>query len=595
LEDIFLQKPDTSGTVDLNQVYSSTRNAEAALFRCYRDVLRHGWPGANGMDHGTLGALSGELCRGTGAWQASWNINNAGLMPITQRGNSSGCAGADNFNQNWEYIRACFLVKENIDRVPDMDDTRKGHIKGEATGLIAYRYMGMFYRYGGIPIVRKSFLPDDDLSISRATLEETLEYTLELMDEAYEALPHAWDANSKGRLTKGAILAMKARLLMFAARPLFNSATPYLDFDDRANNNLVCFGNADPNRWQAAITANEAVLTWAAANDYKLIKTAPAGQRNTFADAATDYGTATSVMNNQEVLLAYKVNESATTGIVAYYNYSGNRTDGGRSDIVQYGMTNNFLQNYRDRDGGEIDWPKVGEPAPRPFSNFLENIDQMEARFRMDVCVQTRGSMNNTHNSWSSSWGWRMVNFELNSNPTSNVFPGIAQSGFGSCGPPTKFYYGAGTRLWFEPPLFRLAETYLNLAEAYNEANNPAKALENLNVIRHRAGLPTATETNKEQLRRLIWREKAVEYFFENHRYFDAKHWKHPDIATDLHGGPKREFQFHATSNSQQVSAMHGGYWSTVTYTSYWHPKMFLEPFHQDEVNKGFIIQNPGY
>lgn len=592
-EDAFLQKPDTSGSVDLDKIYSSTKNAEGALFRCYRDVLKHGWPSGNGMDHGTLGALSGEVSRGTGAWQAPWNIINVGLMSTSQRGNSSGCAGADNYNQNWEYIRECFLVKENIDKVPDMDDARKTYIKGEAAALIAYRYMGMFYRYGGIPIVRKAFLPNDDLGLRRASLQETLDYTLELLDEAYNALPDSWsNIGGKdiyvGRITKGAVLAMKARLLMFAARPLFNSATPYIEFGD--NNNLICFGSADPQRWQTAIAANEAVLTWAAANGYALINTVGAGKRNTFADAAKDYGTATSALNNKEVLLAYKLDETTITGIPAYYNYSGVRTDGGRSDIIQFGMSCNFLENYQNRDGGEIDWPKVGDATARPFQNYLDNMDKIEARYLMDVAVQTRGSMNNPGVSgWNSAWAWRMVN----SNVT-NGFPGVVQVGFG-CGPPTKFYYLAGTRVWFEPPLFRLAETYLNLAEAYNEAGNSTKALENLNMVHHRAGLPTVTETDKEALKRIIWREKAVEYFHENQRYFDTKHWKHPDIATNIHGGKKREFQFHVrATGTQQVSDMYT-YWNAEAYTAYWHPKMFLEPFHQDEVNKGFVIQNPGY
>ncbi len=54
-QDFFLQKPDVSGTVDLDEIYSSTKNAEAALFRCYRDVLKHGWPTGIGWGHGTLG------------------------------------------------------------------------------------------------------------------------------------------------------------------------------------------------------------------------------------------------------------------------------------------------------------------------------------------------------------------------------------------------------------------------------------------------------------------------------------------------------------------------------------------------------------
>ena len=165
------------------------------------------------------------------------------------------------------------------------------------------------------------------------------------------------------------------------------------------------------------------------------------------------------------------------------------------------------------------------------------------------------------------------------------------------CGERTKFYYHAGNRLWFEPPLFRLAETYLNLAEAYNEYGNPQKALENLNMVHNRAGLPSITETGKEKLRALIQREMAVELFQEVHRYFDVKHWKRADIADGICGGPMRMLQFlvmegstwpYPAKNVQQ-------WWDAVVYNAYWSDSMYLEPFPQDEINKGTITQNPGY
>ncbi len=598
-QDFFLQKPDVSGTVDLDEIYSSTKNAEAALFRCYRDVLKHGWPTGIGWGHGTLGAISGEVSKGW-SWHATWQICDAGLMPNPHTNALDGSAGADHFGQNWEYIRACFIVKENIDRVPDMDDTMKAYVKAEATALIAYRYMGMFYRYGGVPIVTQSFLPEDDLEIPRASLQETLDYTLELMEEALLTLPDSWaniggNGVYVGRLTRGAVLAMKARLLMFAARPLFNSATPYLSFDDPANNNLICFGSADPTRWQAAIAANEAVLTWANANGYALINTGGAGVGQPNPNAADDYGTATSVLNNKEVILAYKLNEGYNQ-LSRYYNTSGNYPDSdNRSDSGQSGILTNILEYYYDQNGNDMDWPKIGESSPRPAQNWLNNIDKVEARFRMDICAIGVGSLSNPGiSTWQNTgWGRRLVNLEINDGPSSNSFPEASQVGYGA-GPSTKFYYKAGSRLWFEPPLFRLAETYLNLAEAYNEAGDPTNALKNLNMVHNRAGLPAITTTDQEELRKRIWREKALEYFHENHRYYDVKHWKHPEIATNIHGGQKRELQFRVTANSGSADALIE-YWDANAYVTYWHPKMFLEPFLQDEVNKAIIIQNPGY
>ncbi|MCL2436210.1 MAG: hypothetical protein FWD09_08780, partial [Lentimicrobiaceae bacterium] len=136
LVDRFLEKPDTSGTVDIDAVFSTTENAQRALFWCYREVLKHGWPTGIGLRHSTLRSISGECCRGS-AWHSVYTINNVGLSPVGAQptNEDSGTAGADCMPQTWEYIRSSFIVYENIDKVEDMTDEMKGYIKGEAIGL----------------------------------------------------------------------------------------------------------------------------------------------------------------------------------------------------------------------------------------------------------------------------------------------------------------------------------------------------------------------------------------------------------------------------------------------------------------------------
>lgn len=584
-EDSFLEKPETSGNVDLDEVYSTTKNAEATLFNVYRRTLIHGWPGGWGAYHGTLGSISGERARGYN-WHATYSIVESGPRTTELDGVP---AGADDFFDTWSCIRAAFLVKENIDKVPDMSDEMKVYIKAEATALIAYRYMGMFYRYGGVPIVRKAFLADDDLAIPRATLQETLDYILELCDEAIAGLPDFWPSQHYGRFTKGAAMAIKARTLMFAARPLFNSSTPVMDFG--LHNDKISFGSVNEERWQQAIAANEAVLNWANANGYQLINTGGAGVGNPNPNALDDYGTATSVPGNKEVLLAYKRDEDMTY-ICIYYNPSPYLSDSQyETDLV--GLLTNFVENYHLKDGSNPVWPKVGDPEPLPASHWFDNVANMEPRFRLDYMLQGVNSLNNPGDpGWT--WGAEFWKWVANITWDTNNFPNAAGDGRG-CGLPAKFYYKAGSRQWFEPPLFRMAETHLNLAEAYNETGNTTKALEHLNAVHNRAGLPAIAESDKDRLRKAIWREKAIEFVGENHRYFDVKHWKHPDIDNGIIGGQFREFQFHIGPGLPGDASNTLAYWDANTVVGYWHPKMYLEPFPQIEVNKGIIVQNPGY
>ncbi len=588
---LFLEKPDTTGTVDLDAIYSSSTNAEYALMACYRDVLIHGWPGGWGVLHGALSSISGENARGYD-WHGTYKISIAGISTADIDGSKSG---ADDYDANWRYIRECFLVKENIDKVPDMSAEMKGYVKAEATALIAYRYMGMFYRYGGVPIVRGSFEANDDLSAPRASLQETLNYVIELCDEAYAGLPESkWAAAQTGRMTRGAVLAMKARALQYAARPLFNSATPYLDNGE--GNNLICFGSADAGRWQDAIDANEAVLKWAAENGYELINTGGAGEGQPNPNAADDYGTATSTPSNREVLLAFKFNGTdGKTNYLKYMNLSPDNGAGGErwdSDVV--GLLTNFLENYYLTDGSDLNLPKIGESMARNISEWKDNIDNIEPRAKMDFIFGGYDAFNNP-----GVWNWqaRGWNRGTSNNGKEYTFPNAIGSGKG-CGFSTKYYYKAAGRIWFEAPLFRLAETHLNLAEAYNEKGDATNALKHLNIVHNRAGLPKITETGQAALRKLIQREKAVEYYNENHRWFDVKHWKLENIGNGIIGGPMRELQFgvrNAEDANGNVLADMIEYYDAVTYESYWHPRMFLEPIPLAEVNKGFAKQNPGY
>ena len=585
--DFFLQKPDTTGTVDRDAVFSSKKNAEAALMSCYTNALIHGLPGGMGIAHGTLGSISGEINRGYD-WHGTYKVAQAGL---SVNGSDGSDAGADHYGNNWRFIRQCFIVKENIDQVVDMDQKDKDAIKAEVTALIAYRYMGMFYRYGGVPIVTKSFEASDDLTAGRATLEETLQYILDLCDEAHAGLPAKWDAANTGRMTQGAVLAIKARALMFAARPLFNSATPYLDNGEL--NNLICFGNEDKERWKDAIDANEAVLSWASGNGVTLINTGGTPNANAF----VDYATATSTPANAEIILAYKRNSTDMySNYISYYHNCSPYWTYNRYDTDNTGVLSNHVKMYYKNDGSEMSWPAVGDAAPRNGSDWIANIGSIEARALADIKFGGFDSKNNEGNTSWSNLGWNRGGYDAKTS-SGNAFPNSVGGTGQACGERTKFYYNAGSRTWFEFPLFRLAETYLNLAEAYNEYGNPTKALENLNKVHNRAGLPSITEKDQAKLRAIIQREKAIEFFCENHRYFDVKHWKHKDIANGICGGSMRGFTYNIKADATWPYAAENieTYWECELYQAFWSPAMFLEPFPQSEVNKGTTTQNPGY
>ena len=594
---LFLEMPEVTGSVYREDVFSNRKDTEGMLWRAYHRGLREGLPEGWAINHGTLASLSGEITRGY-SWHAGYNLVVNG--PTTVLDASGQFQGAPaNFNENWEVIRACWIIISNIDSCPEISPEMKEYMKGEAYALIAYRYVGMFQRWGGVPIVRQANEMTDDINFPRASAQKTLEFALEMIQEAENRLPDTWTDIEpgcgdkwEGRITKGAVLAMKARLLTFAARPLFNADQSYAKEFGMAYSadSLIWLGGKDINRYQTAIDAHLAVINWAKANGKHLIFTAGEGNRNSFEQAIDDYGRGVSQLNGPETLLAFKVesDQQVYNNMTEGYNWSAYVDAGERS---LRGVLTNFVRLYRDTDGNDIDWPVVGEAAPRPIADFAANIDKIEPRFRVDICVPGKfGRSNDGDAKWNEGI-WYMGSLTSDA----GIAASMARATEGrSIGVPTKFYYKAGARRWLEFPLFRLAENYMSLAECYNEIGDATNAQKYLNIIRNRAGLPSVTETDQAKLRELIVRERALEFFEENQRYYDVKHWKHPDIGTKILGGPMTEISFLTTDGANTMAALIS-YWDAYSYTGYWHPKWFLEPFRQDEVNKGIIAQNPGY
>lgn len=568
-EEDFLEKPRGSD-VNVDSIFADSERALAAIAQAYGNSLGAGiqvtpWDNNlqwTGMNAGTLSHISGEVNSYKFSWEHHYTLQRAGMN--ADGGGSGRALTIDGYDFNYTSIRRCFLIIENIDKVADMSQEEKDQIKAEMKTLIAYRYQEMFKRYGGVSLVKKSLTSNEDILIPRSSLQEVLDYIVELCDEAQVDLPNSHTANMKGRVTKGVALAVKAEALILAARPLFNSTTPYLDLGE--NNNLISFGNVNQSRWQDAIDASEAVISWALANGHRIINTG---------SPLDDYGTAVATPSNPEILLAYKrVDQTVDDS-----SYDPRRQAGGAN-----GMSFNQLSQYYKEDGTDVDWPEP-DGTQYPYAHYRERIDHMEARYKASAAGAGIDAWNNPGD----------VNWNSERLAGASNWNGQAQTE--ASGRRVKFWYKAGSRRWFEFPIYRLAEFYLNLAEAYNEIGNSSKALENLNVIRNRAGIPYITETNKENLRKIIQREWAVEFYEEGHRVFDVKHWKHKDIANGIIGGPKHTLWYHYISGRSWArwDTEYTNYEVRQIYVGAFSEKEYLCPFPIREVNKGYLVQNPGY
>ena len=261
--DSFVEKAP-GGTVTIDTVFNSAEYTKQFLTGIY-GMQYYGLPfsSASGIPT-SQHAYQGKLDGLTDIYQVHWN----GLAIFNSYYSNTLSANNDPLisflnDKVWAAVRQAYLLLENIDRVPGLEDAEKKSMIAQAKCLIAARYFDLFSVYGGLPIIDKAYTgtEGDYSNLKRATVEETVNFMVGLLDAAAPDLRWAWDGtttdtdayNNTGRWTKAGALALKAKILVFAASPLFNADQGYYGGTTEAEQQkLVWYGNYDAARWTRA-------------------------------------------------------------------------------------------------------------------------------------------------------------------------------------------------------------------------------------------------------------------------------------------------------------------------------------------------------
>src|SRR5690606_37740594 len=155
----------------------------------------------------------------------SRNNNNPIEVLRTGRLNSSTSNPDDAWADSYAGIRKTNLFLSKIDITP-VDEQVKNHWKADARFLRALFYFELVKRYGGVPLVGDSvFNATDALDIPRNSFEDCVDYVVSELD-AIQDLVRPYNASATdgdwGRITKGVVLTLKAKILNYAASPLYN-------------------------------------------------------------------------------------------------------------------------------------------------------------------------------------------------------------------------------------------------------------------------------------------------------------------------------------------------------------------------------------
>lgn len=472
-------------------------------------------------------------------------------------------------------IRRTNIFMQNINKVPivETDQTTitnakltRQYWRAEARFIRVLMYFELLKRYGGVPLIGdKIFTLDDNLQIPRNTFEQVVNYIVSECDVVKDSLRKEAIADGDwGRVPRGAAIALKCRVLLYAASPLYNGGGIETDPVKKALGGYVSY---DANRWNAVIAAAEELRNL---NYYKLND---AGTPNFFAATFT-------TKKNAEIILAKQsANSTNLENSQAPVGFAGTATSQGLTSPTQ-----NLVDAFPMLNGQQ---PFNADGTINVASGYSATAPYTNRDPRLDVTVFRNGY----------SWLGRTVETFEGGRDKPNTSTTAVQTKTGYYlrkflgNFPTGSTYSNQSHNF---PLFRYAETLLNYAEALNEVGRVEDAVTQIGLIRKRAGITAGANSRygirvsitQDEMRQLIRNERRIELAFEEHRFWDIRRWKTGavDLATPVYG-------MRITSSGSTFT-----YQKVQVGTLLFDQKLYHMPIPYDEMIKNLaLIQNEGW
>ncbi len=498
----------------------------------------------------------------------------------------------------YDGIRQGYIFLNNIDKTPDFTEAEKRRMKGEVTFLIAYYHFILLRQYGPIVLMEGEVSIDatgEEFFQPRKTYDECVEFISAKMDEAITILPtEVPSSRDLGRVNKAIAKAIKSRMLLYAASPLFNGNSEYYaDFKNEEGQEMIST-TYDENKWVLAANATKEAIDAAKSIGHELYTSSIVG--GTDAEQGTlNYRYAMVDPWNKEVIWGY----SKPEGYYGWQRHSMPRVSAraynGQSctmSIVEAFYTENGLPididpNYAAYySGNKLTLAANGIPVlhqnREPRFNAVVGYDR--GIFEVNDINQTLYMREGEANGWAaaqSSYSPTGYLVKKGVHPNSTITTSI------------------NSIINYPWPLVRLAELYLNYAEALNEAYGSARhaeVIEYLDMVRERSKVPSVidawslvgkTSFTKDEMRDIIHQERHIELSYEGHRVWDVRRWKKGD----------EYFNVNAKGLSIQESAATDFYTVTDAEARVFEtPAYYLFPIRISELQKNpNLIQNPNW
>ncbi|MBS1610157.1 MAG: RagB/SusD family nutrient uptake outer membrane protein [Bacteroidetes bacterium] len=534
-------------------------------------------------------------------------------------GNIAWTSSTYSWGSMYSAIRAANIAIQELPNATFEDAVLKDKLLGEAYFLRGYFYHQLMRYYGGVPLVDKPYGLSDDLSIERSTFAQTIDFINADLDKAIQLLDGK--TTVAGRASKLAAMALKARVLLYAASDLHDGPTAKANsalLNGYADIDLLAYPSGDRNaRWQAAKDAAKAVMD--AAQGYKLDLTAPVspadGKMNYLSiamggkSAVGDAAAATELIFQRTESALYTPEDNwplggthygINNGPNGYHNWAGNTP-------IQL-----LVDDYEMMDGSKFDWSNPVEAAdpytnrdPRFYSTVMYDGAEWKPR---PADVKDKDPVNQIQTGYYDDGAGGTINgIDTRESPVENWN-----------GSRTHYY----TRKFIDPnpalpdnqsnaqvipwPFIRYTEMVLNYIEACLALGQEGEATTWLNRIRFRAGMPAVTDAGQALIDRYR-NERRVELAYEEHRYHDARRWMIPaqtvgrgiktiKVEAKLKPGKTAlvPYRYDKTVYDYKYTVVD----NTENETRVWKDKMYYRPIASSELTKNPKLaghNNPDY
>ena len=405
-------------------------------------------------------------------------------------------------------IRKVNVFLSHLPTTP-LSETRKGIFEGEARFLRAWYYAILLQHYGGVPLVGDTiFNATDPIPANRATYEECVNYIVSECDAAATMLAVKPSGRQYGRVGAGACLALKARVLLYAASPLYNGSQygdPY--------NTLLGYPAANQERWKTAMDAAQAVMDTGA---YQL-----------YVDNITEPGYGFYAIFNANAGGVVSNVAAATGGTILEYMAGGGAQEEqlfnppSRGSVGPGGFPyQQTVDAFQMANGKDITDPTSGYNPQNPYAN-------RDPRFRNSI-IYDQALLPAGHGS-STPVDIYLGTYQGQPSGQDAVHSGTATGYYINKFRNRDISGNDGILSSQERPLIRYAEVLLNFAEARNEYSGPDNQVyAAIEAIRQAGGLNPYTlplGLGQAEMRAVIRHERQVELMFEGHRFWDVRRW----------------------------------------------------------------------